>query len=181
MTARTASASHAALPVGRYVGLVAGLAVTATSMSSGFIWASRGEIALVYVAGFFAWTGYMSAHYAVTGSFVDDVSATDAGEVDDGSDDGDDTSPPETGAIRRETGSPGSTPVRRVRAELRRLTPDSPLRALGFAIGIAILVAGIAILAWYVRQENFLLGNLGSGMFLGGYVVAHYFDTGTLL
>jgi len=63
---------------------------------------------------------------------------------------------------------------------LRAILPDGPA-ALGFLAGIVILVAGIAILAWYVRLENHLLGNVGSGMFLGGYVLAHYFDSGKFL
>jgi hypothetical protein len=137
-----------------YAGMVLGLAITAASMSSGFIWASQGEVLPVYVAGFFAWTGYILAHFAAIGVFVDDVSATDASADDDES-------------------SPDSLGER-----LRGMLPAEPKRAVGFLVGIAILVAGIAILAWYVRQENHLLGNLGSGLFLGGYVVAHYFDAG---
>lgn len=131
--------------------MVVGLWITAASMSSGFIWASEGKVALVYVAGFFSWTGYITAHYAAIGVFVDDVDADDT--------DGDE--------------NPDSLAGR-----LRAILPTEPMRAVGFLIGIAILVTGIAILAWYVRQGNHLLGNLGSGMFLGGYVIAHYFDTG---
>ena len=138
-----------------YAGMVLGLAITAASMSSGFIWASQGKVLPVYVAGFFAWTGYIVAHYAAIGVFVDDVSAADAG-----------TEPTADSA-------PDSLGER-----LRTILPADPGRAVGFLLGIAILVAGIAILAWYVRQGNHLLGNLGSGLFLGGYVVAHYFDAG---
>jgi len=150
--------------IGQYLGLVVGLGVTAASMSSGFIWASQGKVALVYVAGFFAWTGYMSAHYAVIGVFVDDVSGDEetAGEGNGpgGTDDG---------------GADGAL------GRLRAIVPSDPLRAVGFVVGIVVLVAGIAVLAWYVRQENHLLGNVGSGMFLGGYVLAHYFDSGKFL
>jgi len=129
---------------------VVGLWITAASMSSGFIWASQGKVALVYVAGFFSWTGYMTAHYGAIGVFVDDVAADEA--------------------------SGGSDPDS-LGERLRGILPTDPWRAVGFVAGIAILVAGIAILAWFVRQENHLLGNVGSGMFLGGYVIAHYFDT----
>lgn len=149
--------------LGRHVGLIAGLGVTAASMSSGFIWASQGKVALVYVAGFFAWTGYMFAHYAVEGVFVDDMSS-----------EGDADSRAMTADGTAEDGAGGALD------QLREMMPDG-LRAIGFLAGIAVLVAGIAILAWYVRQENHLLGNLGSGMFLGGYVVAHYFDAGNYL
>lgn len=137
-----------------YAGMIVGLWITAASMSSGFIWASQGKVALVYVAGFFSWTGYITAHYAAIGVFVDDVDADET--------DGD--------------GTPDS-----LSARLRAILPIETWRAVGFLAGIAILVAGIAILAWYVRQENHLLGNLGSGLFLGGYVIAHYFDSGKLL
>jgi hypothetical protein len=148
---------------GRALGFVGGLAVTAMSMASGFIWASQGQVALVYVAGFFSWTGYLVAHRGVTGDFVDEANGPEQDTDEDDETDGDD-------------GSGWS--VRGALAQLRAIAPADPLRAVGFVAGIAILVVGIAVLAWYVRQENHLLGNLGSGMFLGGYVIAHYFDTG---
>jgi hypothetical protein len=134
-----------------YAGMLVGLWITAASMSSGFIWASQGRVALVYVAGFFSWTGYITAHYSAIGVFVDDVDGHETG---------------------------GDVDHDSLAARLRAILPTEPWRAVGFVAGIAILVAGIAILAWYVRQENHLLGNLGSGLFLGGYVIAHYFDTG---
>lgn len=142
-----------------HLGLVVGLGLTAASMSSGFIWATEGKVLQVYVAGFFAWTGYLVAHYAVAGVFVDDMSETDAGmnTTDETDDD------------------------RSLLGHVRGLAPADGGRAVGFVAGIAVLVAGIAILAWYVRQGNHLLGNVGSGMFLGGYVVAHYFDAGIYL
>jgi len=171
-------------------------------MSSGFIWASQGKVALVYVAGFFSWTGYAFAHYAVVGEFVDDVSeeedteeAEDSGGAEDTGDaevsaggevsgeegaTGEDEEAGEDGQGREEGDRPGGALGAAV-ADLRAIVPSEPHRAVGFLAGIAILVAGIAILAWYVRQENHLLGNLGSGMFLGGYVLAHYFDAGKLL
>lgn len=130
---------------------VVGLWITAASMSSGFIWASQAKVAHVYVAGFFAWTGYIVAHYAAVGVFVDDVSV-----------DGDDAD-------------------EAVADRLRRVLAEEPRRTAGFLSGIAVLVGGIAILAWFVRQEHHLLGNLGSGLFLAGYVIAHQFDAGVPL
>jgi hypothetical protein len=66
-------------------------------------------------------------------------------------------------------------------SKFRSIAPEDTKRAIGFVFGIAVLVSGIAILAWYVRLENHLLGNVGSGLFLGGYVIAHYFDSEKLL
>jgi len=148
--------------VGSAIGLIVGLAITAASMSSGFIWASQGQVLLVYVAGFTSWSGYLIAHYAEEGVFVDDMSEerTD--------------SPTMNGADVSEADGDG------ILGQLRAILPDGPA-AFGFLAGIAILVSGIAILAWYVRLENHLLGNVGSGMFLGGYVFAHYFDSGKFL
>jgi hypothetical protein len=155
--------------VGTYTGFVAGLAITAMAMSAGFIWAYQGRPIPVYVAGFFSWTGYLVAHYSLTGVFVDggeDDSAEAEPESDGGADVG------------------LANPVEYVRvhlgnavAGLRDIIPDKPHRIVGFVAGVAILVTGIAVLAFYVRQENFLLGNVGSGMFLGGYALAHYFET----
>lgn len=154
--------------LGQTSGFVVGLTVTAMAMSSGFIWASQGEIGLVYIAGFFSWTGYLVAHYAATGVFVDNVDGPD------------ETTATESHEMaKNRTGS--DSPSRSTSEYLRTLLPEDLVRFVGFLAGIAILVAGIAILAWFVRQENHLLGNLGSGMFLAGYVVAHYFDSGKLL
>lgn len=153
---------------GQYLGLVGGLAITAMSMSSGFIWASQGRIARVYVAGFLCWTGYLVAHKAVTGVFIDDVDGPAAEAT---ADDGE----------QSESETPTSGVVGRALSQVRSLAPADPLRAVGFVFGIAVLVSGIAILAWYVRQGNHLRGNIGSGLFLGGYVIAHYYDSGKLL
>lgn len=150
---------------GRYGLFVFGIAVTAMSMSSGFIWASQGRVAPVYAAGFLSWTGYLLAHYAAVGVFVDDVDAAPVGNDHDSN--GSDTT--------------GMKSVGGALGYLKDVGPGGIGRTVGFTMGIVILVAGIAILAWYVRHEHHLLGNLGSGMFLGGYVIAHYFDTGKLL
>ncbi|WEL17794.1 putative membrane protein [Halorhabdus sp. SVX81] len=162
MAAGTRPRDSSLARVGSALGLIVGLAVTAASMSSGFIWASQGHVLLVYVAGFTSWSGYLIAHYAEEGVFVDDMSEGSA------------DAPTMNGAA--DSGDAGSG----VLWQLRAILPDGPA-AFGFLAGIAILVAGIAILAWYVRLENHLLGNVGSGMFLGGYVLAHYFDSGKFL
>jgi len=154
--------------LGRTIGFVGGLSVTAMSMSSGFIWASQGQVVLVYVAGFLCWTGYLIAHCAVTGVFVDNV---DSPTVNVESTQGDDEN------VTTEKGN-GTDGTGTTLSQLRAIVPDDPLRTIGFLAGIAILVAGIAVLAWYVRQENHLLGNIGSGSFLAGYAIAHYFDSG---
>lgn len=161
MSAQTSSPGAVSTRAGSYLGLVVGLGITAASMASGFIWASRGAVSLVYVAGFSSWTGYLIAHYAVTGVFVDDMSETEE----------------EAKSDTLET-EPSDSEVRSVGDQFRRLAPEDPVDAFGFVAGIVILVAGIALLAWFVRQENFLLGNLGSGMFLAGYAISHYFDSG---
>lgn len=65
-------------------GLVAGLGVCSVSLSTGFIWACGTKCALdpvvwtparqpwlVLLAAFTAWWGYLFAHYATAGHFVD--------------------------------------------------------------------------------------------------------------
>lgn len=158
------SDTRSVVAVGQTAGLLLGLAVTAMSMASGFIWATQGKVGLVYVAGFTSWSGYLTAHYASIGVFVDD--ATDSEE----------TTPSEPEA--EPAGDADENQLTHALRELRAIAPDETYRAIGFVAGIGILVAGIAILAWFVRQESHLFGNVGSGMFLGGYVIAHYFDTG---
>lgn len=158
--------------VGKYVVFVAGLAVTAASMSSGFIWASQGEVGRVYVAAFLSWTGYVVAHYAVTGVFVDPGGNDSRPESD------------ESGVARDDVDGPVAfvrVHLRSAVAGLRDVLPEEPRRAAGFVAGVVVLVAGITLLAFYVRQGNHLLGTVGSGMFLGGYALAHYFDHGVLL
>lgn len=55
------------------LGFVGGLALTSLSLSSGFVWAYQGRAPLVVAAATGAWVGYLFAHYAATGTFVDDV------------------------------------------------------------------------------------------------------------
>jgi len=178
MSAPTTSPETGSTRAGGYAGLVGGLGLTAAAMASGFIWASRGEVPLVYVAGFLSWTGYLIAHYAVTGVFVDDMSASESAA--DGDGDAESETPDADGDAEPEAPDAGDSDggVNSVGAQLRHLAPEDPVDAVGFVAGIVILVAGIALLAWFVRQENFVLGNLGSGMFLAGYAISHYFDSG---
>lgn len=73
------------LGVRRWIGFVAGMALTSASLSSGFIWACGSpcatwgllwtpdlQLPLVFGAALAAWWGYLVAHYAVAGTFVDE-------------------------------------------------------------------------------------------------------------
>lgn len=143
---------------GRYAVLVAGLAVTAASMASGFIRAARGDVLGVYVAGFLAWSGYLVAHYAATGAFVDPPGGGSGPDSDD-----------------------FEKPSRATDSDPANVLPGDPRRAVGVLVGVAALVAGIAVLAFYVRRGDHLLATAGGGLFLAGYAVAHYFDHGVAL
>lgn len=72
------------VPSKKFIGLLCGLGLTSVSLSSGFIWAcgsscisdplywSRStQPVFVFGAGFTAWWGYLLAHYAWTGNFID--------------------------------------------------------------------------------------------------------------
>lgn len=126
------------------------------SLSTGFIWACGGECVsdpvvwttsrhefLVFVAAFVAWWGYLFAHYAWTGSFIDD-------SIHDDEQQGHDHGRIENPWIRR----------------------------LSVASGAGILVLGMVIGILFIRQGNHLMTNLGGILFLGGYVIAHYAETG---
>lgn len=59
-------------------GFLSGLGTTSVALSSGFIWASQGRALLTVLAATAAWCGYLGAHYAVTGRFLDsDTRSTD--------------------------------------------------------------------------------------------------------
>lgn len=169
----TTTESSPMIRLGSHIGLIAGLGTTAMSMSAGFIWATQGKVPLVYLAGFFSWTGYLVAHYAVTGVFVDDLSKS--------SPEAEASNESDVHVLGTENLDRSTNSVRDTLVQMRNVAPEDPFEAVGFIAGIAILVSGIAILAWFVRQESFILGNVGSGMFLSGYVIAHYFDTGKAL
>lgn len=71
MSIRTLSARQA-------MGFVLGLGMTSSALSSGFIWASQGRAVLTVLAATIAWCGYLGAHYAVTGRYLDsDTRETD--------------------------------------------------------------------------------------------------------
>lgn len=131
-------------------GLVAGLALTSASLSSGFVWAYQGRAPLVVAAATGAWGGYLFAHYAVTGEFVDDGGTERDGAADGGGAD-----------------DPGGRP-----------TPSGWRRYAGILLGVAVLVAGMYVGAGTIRAENHLLTNVGGVLFLGGYVIAHCAATG---
>lgn len=125
----------------RSVGLVVGLGGTAMSMSSGFVWASQSKIAIVYVAGFFSWTGYLFAHYAVVGVFVDDAGRDSTDE--DGTDSASNGSKQVSDPVRTETSENGTDAGRSARqmiTAIRDIAPADIPSAVGFVAGIVILV-----------------------------------------
>lgn len=152
-----------ALTALQYVGLLAGIAITSMSMSSGFIWAMQDKVVHTYVAGVFAWTGYVLAHYAVTGVFVDESKETEEFEDE------------ATGA--EEGGGGLGDAIATLVAGMRA----NPIRTIIGVVGIATLVTGIATFTVFVSAENHLMGNIGGWLFLGGYAIAHYADTGLFL
>lgn len=135
------------------LGFLAGLGLTSVSLSSGFIWAKQGAAPLVFAAAFGAWWGYLFAHYALTGEFIDAATHDD---------------PPPT---ERDLAA-------RARAAVAAAVPDDPLRRLGVVVGTAVLVAGMVVGVVYIREGNHLMTNVGGFLFLGGYAIAHYVETG---
>ncbi|KAB1190669.1 MULTISPECIES: hypothetical protein [Haloferax] len=144
----------------RWVGLLFGLGLTSTSLSSGFIWACGADcvknpvvwteplrIPLVFVASFLAWWGYLLAHQAWTGQFVDESAFGDTHS-------------------QHHTDVLDAIPIPNV---------------VGVAAGVAVLVVGMVVGVVYIRQGNHLMTNLGGVCFLGGFVIAHYFETGSPL
>lgn len=81
----TASASTARSGRRRHhaVLFVVGLGLTSASLSSGFIWASQGRSRRVVLAATGAWTGYLLAHWAATGTLVDHSDGTGLPDWDD--------------------------------------------------------------------------------------------------
>jgi len=143
-----------------WLGLLAGLSLTSISLSSGFIWAcgaacvttpivwsSTMQPILVFIAALCAWWGYLFAHYAWTGNFID-VSAHDDANV------------------HNDTASPETLPI--------------PMVA-GVVAGAGVLVVGMVIGVIFIRNGNHVMTNIGGIFFLGGYVIAHYFETGAPL
>lgn len=159
----------------RIAGFLAGLALASVSLSSGFIWVCGEEcvqqgmlwtpdrqFGLVFLASLSAWWGYLFAHRAVTGRFIDQETFeqnTDGGSKDDGADDWFTKFP------------------RLIKAKI----PAEKKRLVAFVVGIVAFVSGIVVGFVYIRQGNHLLTNLGGILFFGGYVIAHYAETGTPL
>lgn len=139
----------------KWVGFIAGMLLTSASLSTGFIWAcgepclstsivwteGRHEL-LVFLAAFTAWWGYLLAHYAWTGTFIDE--STHEHDLDH-----------------------SSGPVE-----------NALLRRAGVAGGVGILIAGMVLGVVFIRQGNHLMTNIGGILFLGGFVIAHYVETG---
>ncbi|MFB6095059.1 MAG: hypothetical protein ABEJ71_01230, partial [Halodesulfurarchaeum sp.] len=57
--------------VREWIGFCIGLGLTSMALSSGFIWAYQGKPVRVFSAAFLAWVGYLGAHYAIDGEFID--------------------------------------------------------------------------------------------------------------
>lgn len=144
----------------RWLGLLGGLFVTSTSLSTGFIWACgtpcvdgaivwtpARRVPLVLLASFLAWWGYLFAHYAWTGVFID---ASGHGE----------------GAVHDDVDRVESLPIPAV---------------VGVTLGVATLVVGMVIGVFSIRQGDHLVTNVAGVFFLGGFVVAHFFETGSPL
>lgn len=145
----------------QWVGFVSGLTVTSVSLSTGFIWACGSQcvtdpivwtperqLVLVFTAALTAWWGYLTAHYAVSGTLIDESVHPGA----DGSD------------------PPGHDTKRPVEHPL--------VHHVGILAGVGILVLGMVVGVIYIRQGDHLMTNLGGVLFLGGYAVAHYIETG---
>lgn len=132
-----------------------GFLMAACIMPAWFIWASQGRIELVYPAAFLTWTGYLVAHYGAVGMFVDDVETPSTQQT-----------------VSTASQTDGSS------SYVDYLVPESPLHAIGTVTGIGINIIGIAVGAWAIRQESLSLGLVAGVAFMGGYVIAHYFDSG---
>lgn len=173
------------------VGVGGGLGLTSASLSSGFIWAcgrpctspsetllwAPGRQApLVFLAALTAWWGYLLAHYAATGEFIDA-----SGHYGGDSESAADGSGRPAGVAHSPGGHPVATSLSRVRSSVAATVPDSRLRRAGVVVGAGVLVAGMVVGVVYIRRGDHLMTNVGGVLFLGGYVVAHYAETGQLL
>lgn len=136
-----------------------GFLMVAAILPTWFIWAAQGRVWLVYPAAFLTWTGYLVAHYGAVGVIVDDVETPSPDETEDVETTDEDDS--------------GWT--------FEEVVPENTLRAIGTISGIGINIFGIAFGALALRQESLALGLIAGFGFFGGYVIAHYFDSGKLL
>jgi len=155
----------------RIFGFLVGLALASVSLSSGFIWVcgekcvQQGMIwtpdrqfGLVFLASLSSWGGYLIAHRAVTGRFIDQ-----------------ETFEQNTDSVSTNEQKDWITKLPRL---IRAKIPSGKKRGLAFVLGIVAFVSGIVVGFVYIRQGNHLLTNLGGILFFGGYVMAHYAETG---
>lgn len=155
----------------RITQFVAGLTLASVSLSSGFIWVCgqscvqdgiiwtpERRIPLAFLAALSFWWGYLIAHRAVTGRFIDPGSSEPAEST--------------------EASAQENTKLSQL---IAAKLPSGKVRILGFLIGIAMLVSGIGVGFVYIRQGNHLLTNVGGILFFSGYVIAHHTDTGVPL
>lgn len=167
----------------RVTGFIAGLGLTSVSLSSGFIWVCGStcvqrtviwtpgrRVPLAFLAAFCAWWGYLIAHRAVTGQFIDPGSHEGTAGTDE----------PDRPSLVPSRGE-FTALLARARAGVVQLVPAQRSRQVGMVVGVATLVGGIVVGFVYIRQGNHLLTNVGGALFLGGYVIAHYAETGTPL
>lgn len=138
------------------------MGLTSVSLSSGFIWACGSpciqhsdswgtdyQIVLVFAAALTAWWGYLIAHYTVDKTFINRSGHVDSADH------------IETDSIKNHD-----------------LQHQSNIRRLGTITGVTILIIGMMLGVIFIRQGNHLLTNIGGILFLTGYVIAHYAETG---
>jgi len=156
----------------RIAGFLAGLALASVSLSSGFIWVCGEEciqqgmlwtperqFGLVFLASLSSWWGYLFAHRAVTGRFIDQ-----------------ETFEQNTDAVS--TNNEEDDWIMKLPRLIKTKIPSGKRRIVAFVVGIAAFVSGIVVGFVYIRQGNYLLTNLGGILFFGGYIIAHYAETG---
>lgn len=128
----------------RLAGTAGGLAVTALALGSGSIWAYQGRPSPVFFAAGLAWLGYLIAHYAAAGTWLDTRSQH---------------------RLERD----------------RSLVVKDPRRVGGFLAGVSVLVSAMYLGSIHIPSADYLVTNIAGVLFLGGYVLSHYYRTGTLL
>ncbi|MWG36126.1 hypothetical protein [Halomarina oriensis] len=146
----------------QWAGFGAGMLLTSASLSSGFIWAcgtrciedavvwSPGrQGALIFAAAFAGWWGYLVAHRSVAGNWVD-----------------------------QSAHGPGASATRDGTSDTTTADSLSTVRLLGVVLGLGVLVAGMVVGVFYIRQGDHLLTNVGGVLFLSGYAIAHHLETG---
>lgn len=146
----------------QYLVFVCALGVTSASLSSGYIWACGSpcivsptlwqpgfQTVLVFIAAFTAWWGYLIAHYIADGILINQSGHTEESNKNV-------KNPSDNDLIQKKLWS----------------------RRIGALFGISILIVGMVVGVFYIRQGNHLMTNIGGALFLGGYVIAHQLETG---